>query len=901
MSLLNRIRSWVHASLHRRDLERRIEVEMQTHLELHEADLRRGGLSEQEARRRARAEFGATAARKEECREALGLRLVDELRGDIPYAFRLLRRSPAFAIVAVSSLGLGIGANTAIFTLVDTVLMKTLPVGNPKTLFFIDNSGGKSGGSNGPPYPCFELLRDHNHFFSGMAAFSEARFKVTIDGPPELMRGQFVSGTYFDVLGVSAGIGRVLTPADDNESARDATPAVISHTLWTRRFNSDPAVLGKTMQVGTHSVTIVGVTRPEFFGLQVGSPIDVTVPMWLSGNRLTAKQNWWFSVVGRLKDGASVEQARGELDTLFDGYMTENGMTGDKRDYFSGISLVPAGKGANALRRQFSDPLRIMMTIVALVLMIGCANVANLLLARASARRSEIALRRAIGASRPRIIRQLLTEGAVLVTMGAVAGLVFARWGVTVLLGIIFADAPGGIPLHPPFDLRVLSFTAGIALLTALCFSLAPAIRASRTASALENERTASGSRSRMRFGQSLIAFQVMLAVVLLYGAVLFVRTVHNLNAVDTGYRRDSVLTMQVEATFPQTITPSASSADNAVMHAHLGATWQEFTDRLSNLPGIRAAAVGTLMPLTGRNRGVVMAVTGVPKRAGQDRGIRVNEITDRYFDVVGIGLISGREFNPRDRAGSPRVAILNQTAVRAFFDSATPIGRRVSFPGQRVEDEYEIVGVVRDAQYENLRTPDGRMVYLPIEQSIDPVTSIMAAASGAGDVTRLVSPIREVVKATVPGGFVTRVGTIDQRIRASLVRERLLSMLATFFGALALVLASIGLYGVIAYSVVRRTHEIGIRLAVGASGRAVIWIVVRDLLILVMTGAALGVVSAINAGRYVESQLFAVSARDPIAVVAAILLLFGMAAAAAYLPARRASLIDPAIALRYE
>src|SRR3954469_7316531 len=355
-----------------------------------------------------------------------------------------------------------------------------------------------------------------------MAAFQEGRrFKVTMDGPAELMRGQFVSGTYFDVLGVPAEIGRVLTPLDDNESAGDAAPAVISHALWTRRFNSDPAALGRTVQVGTHRVTIVGVTPPGFFGLQVGSPVDITVPMWLSGNRLAAKENWWFSVVGRIRPDAPADQARAELENLFDRYMTEIGMTRDKRGYFSGIALVPAGKGANALRRQFSDPLLIMMTIVALVLTIGCANVANLLLARASARRTEVAVRREIGASRARLVRQLLTEGAVLVTIGAVAGLVFARWGVTVLLGIIFADAPGGIPLHPPFDLRVVSFTAGIALLTALLFSLAPALRPSRTGPAPENERTTSRSRSRMRLGQSLIALQVTLAVMLLYGAGL--------------------------------------------------------------------------------------------------------------------------------------------------------------------------------------------------------------------------------------------------------------------------------------------------------------------------------------------------------------------------------------------
>ena len=889
--------------LRRDDFERRMRDEMQVHLDLYEADLKRAGLSGEEARRRARAEFGSVATRQEECREAFGLRLIDELRGDVTYGLRLLRRSPAFTAVALLSLALGIGANTAVFSLVDTVLVKALPVTDPATLFFIDNSGGKSGGSNAPPYPCYERLRDHNRFLAGIAAFDENLFKVTIDGTPEQIRGQFASGSYFDVLGVRAVHGRVLTPADDAEigtGGPDGAVAVISHGLWRRQFAMDPAVLGRSIQVGTNWVTIVGVTPPDFFGLQVGSRIDVTIPITLAGPNVQSRTTWWMSVVGRLKPDATVDQARADLEALWDAYMVEIGETREKRTYFSGIALVPAAKGLNALRRQFSEPLLIVMAIVAVVLLIGCANVANLLLARASARRNEMSVRLAIGASRGRLIRQLLTEGAVLVSLGTVLGLLFARWGVSFLLSL-FSGGGGDAALDAGFDGRVLAFTAAVAAITALLFSLAPALHATRGDAATPAAAGASSARPRVRLGRSLIVLQVTLSVVLLCGAALFLRTLHNLKTVDAGFNREGVLTMIVEAIVPGRSVPPTTPAARRADHARLGAMWEHFIVRVSAQPGVTAAAVSTMNPLSGRDRGVRIAIKGDSPAPERDRGIHINHVTARYFETVGIRLLAGRTFTPDDRASSLRVTVLNDTAARTYFRGATAIGRKVNFPGQRVEDEYEVVGVVRDTRYENLRTPDERMAYLPIEQSIDPITTAAVAVRGAGDVMRLLPPVRVAVRHSVPAGFVTRVATIDQQLEHSLVRERMLSMLAAFFGGLALALAAIGLYGVMAYTVVQRTREIGIRIAIGARQRSVIWLVVRETLVLVGVGAALGTITALAASRYVESQLFGVAPSDPAAISAAVLLLLAVAAAAGYLPARRASRINPVTALRYE
>jgi predicted permease len=837
---------------------------------------------------------------------ALVFRILDELRADTRHAFRQLLGSPVFGAVAVLSLALSIGANTAIFSVIDAVLLKTLPVRDPQSLFFVDNSGGKSGGNNGPPYPCYELLRDHNRTLAGIAAFDEARFKVTIDGSTEELRGLYASGSFFDLLGVGAARGRVFTPVDDSipgQGGPDGGVAIISHGLWRRRFAMDPAVLGKTMLVGTKTVTIVGVTSADFLGLQVGSPVDIAIPMTLSDNNLRSRSLWWFSVIARLKPGIAVEQARVELHTLWDGYMTDIGQPREKRTYFSGIELVPASRGLNGLRRELSRPLLIVMGIVGLVLLIGCANVANLLLARASARRRELALRLALGAGRGRLIRQLLTEGAVLAGCGGLLGLLFARGGVSVLL-LLLAGPDGftGPNLDPRFDARVLGFTLAVATLTGLLFALAPALQATRFDGARPlTPAVTSTPWARGRLGQSLIVVQVVLSMVLLSASLLFLRTLQNLHAVDPGFEDEGVLSLEVQATIPRPATAKPTLDEIRSQHARLGAMWNTLAEALAQLPGVSTAAAATMVPLSGRDRGVVIAVTGGAPGPERDGGIHVNHITSGYFEAMGIELMSGRGFTTGDRAASSRAAILNQTAARAYFGEEDPLGRLVTFPGQRVPDAFEIVGVVRDSQYVNLRTPDERMVYLPIEQALDPIASAMTIVRAGGDVTRLVTPVRAVAQQSVPGGFVTRIATLEERVSISLVRERLLSLLSTFFSSLALLLACIGLYGTMAYAVVRQTREIGIRTALGARKAAVIWAVVRETMMVVVAGVLTGVAAAIVMGRFVEGLLFDIEPGDPITLALAVAVLMASAAAAGYLPARRAARVDPVIALRCE
>ncbi|MBO0858641.1 MAG: ABC transporter permease, partial [Chloracidobacterium sp.] len=700
--------------------EAAIVEELAQYLDDHYAELLAGAVSEAEAYQQTLSELSGSEMLQRELRrmERPGnlepivfgtnrrTNMVADLWQDLRYGMRMLLKNPVMTAIAALSLALGIGANTAIFSLIDAVLLKMLPVERPEQLYFIQNVGTRRPDGGAPPYPCFDRFRDQSRSFAGMAAFSEVAPRLKTDGQIEEVRGQFVSGNYFSLLGVKAVLGRTLSPADDSVPGKggpDGLVAVISFNYWTRRFGRDPAVIGKVTQFGNDPVTIIGVTQPEFYGLVPGKEMDISLSIMAAGaETLTEKTSWWFNAVGRLKPGVPVEQARAELDTIFQSYMDETKFNAEaRREAFSRIDLRPANKGLNSLRRQFSQPLKALMAIVAMVLLIACANVANLLLTRVAARRKEFAVRLAMGASRFRLMRQMLTESLLLVSLGGLIGLLFARWG-GVFLVSFFATGRDHIFVDLPLDYRVLLFTAGVALLTGLIFGLAPALQATRMdPNPALKDSAATIARSRSRFGKSLVVMQVALSLLLLVGAGLFARTLRNLKNIDAGFRADGVLTMRVKPA--ETIQNEGQEGQGE----RLANLWKDVRARVERLPGVRSTSLCALSPLDGGDRGVGIEVSGFTPRASRDLEIRMNQVTPGYFQTFGIAALQGRDFTDADNESAPRVALFNEAAARFYFGDRSPIGAQVRFyrgPREMEPTPYEIIGVVKDSRYQNLR-----------------------------------------------------------------------------------------------------------------------------------------------------------------------------------------------------
>jgi len=823
-------------------------------------------------------------------------RLEDEMFQDLRYGVRMLLKSKGLTVVAAISLALGIGANTAIFSLIDAVLLKMLPVERPEQLYFIQNLGPRRPEGGAPPYPCFERFRDQNQSFSGLAAFTSQNPKLNIDGQVEEVPGQFVSGNYFSLLGVNAVLGRTLSPSDDSVPGRggqDGLVAVISYNYWTRRFGQRPEVIGKVIRFGNFPVTIIGVTPPDFYGLFPGREVNISLPISIEGAEMLAERtSWWFRAVGRLKPGGSVELARAELDTVFQSYMNETNFNAEsRRENFARIALAPASKGLNTLRRQFSRPLQALMAIVAMVLLIACANVANLLLARATARRKEFAVRLALGASRFRLVRQMLTESLLLVSLGGLLGLLFARWGSAFLVSF-FATGRGRLFVNLTLDYRVLLFTAGVALITGLTFGLAPALQATRIdPNPALKDGAGTSARSRLRLGKSLVVAQVALSLLLLVGAGLFVRTLHNLKNADAGFQAEGVLTMKVNP--PGTIYQGERLAN----------LWKDALARVERLPGVRSASLCTLSPLDGGDRGVLVGVSGFTPRAENEKGIRLNQVSPDYFRTFGLALLQGRGFTGEDNENAPRVALINEAAASFYFGDRSPIGAQLTFFSGRpnAPAPYQIVGVVRDSLYQNLREPDTRLVYLPIAQRLDRLGRLTLAVRAEGKPTDLANVINNEMRAIGSDILLTNIATLNEQVDQSLLQERLVATLSLFFGVLALLLACIGLYGVMGYDVARRTHEIGIRMALGAGANRVVRLVLRQTLLWVALGVALGLGAALATTRLVESLLFGLKPNDPLTIGIAALLLLAVAGVAGYLPARRAARVDPLVALRHD
>jgi predicted permease len=879
------VRSWLRGMMRRARVERELADELRFHVDARAEQWERSGLPADEALRRARLELGSAESYKERCREARGLRLVDEVRADVRFALRLMRRAPVFTLSAIVMIALAIGANTAIFSLVDAILLRTLPVDRPQDLVFLDVRGTR-GGNGAPPYPCFDRLRRETSGFAGMAAFAGDVLRVEIDGRVEQVFGQTASTNYFEVLGLRPAAGRFFTGADEK---LDPPMAVIGYGYWQRRFGGAAEAIGRTLKQGTRVFTIVGVTPPGFRGLQPGRELDVTLPIHVERDLLTNADTWWLDAVARLRPGKPVELARAEADTIFQSFMKDHNALGDmRRTHFDHLELTPASRGLDRLRSQFRRPLTVLMALAATVLLIACANLANLLHARGAARSRELAIRLATGAGRGRLIRQLLTETLVLFGIGGVAG-VFIGWlAVQGLTGFV-AIGRQPIQLDVQFDWRLASLAALAALVTGVSTGLWPAVRALRTdpqAAMKQATKGLAGARGGEVAGRALVIGQVALSLVLMASAVLFVRTMANLRAVDLGFANTRVLTMSLD---PMLAREAGAGARPQF--------WSGVLERVGALPGVRAASLSVLTPLSGRDRGRFMSVNGFQPRERRDRIVHINHVSEDYFRVYGIQLLAGRLPQRSDGEGAARVVVLNEAAASFYFAGRSPIGETVGFAN--VGRDYQVIGIVANQKHMSLREPAVRSAFVPLWQPIDDIGRITLAVAASQEPAALAREAAAAVRAANPSTLVSEVLEVEEQIDATLVSERLLSTLASAFAALAVALAAIGLYGVLSYAVTRRRAEFGVRLALGAPPARVAWDASRAALIQVALGIAIGLPAAVATARAAQGLLFGVAPAAADTYVISVGTLAAVACLAAFLPARRASRVDPVVALR--
>jgi len=829
--------------------------------------------------------------------------MIGGLWQDLRFATRMLRKNPGFTAVAALTLALGIGANTAIFTLMDAVLLKNLPVKQPEQLIELMTGSGDPGAKvynkvyNSFSWQAFQHWRQRNQSLSGLIASSNNRFYCVVEGaPPERVAGQYVTGDFFSVLGVSSVIGRMISSDDDRFGAPNPV-AVISDGYWARRFGRDHAAVGKRIVVEDVPFTIVGVAPAEFFGLQVGSRVDLWAP--LATEPLMRRTSWtssagykWLQLVGRMKPGVSLDQARADLDILFRPAVIEPDLAlqitpETRRGVLNAkLKVGPAGNGLSQLRRQFSKPLAVLMVVVGLVLLIACANLANLLLARAASRQREIAVRLALGAGRLRLIRQLLTESLLLALIGAAAGVLLANVGARYLLKLL-ASGRTQVLLDVQPDTRALVFTGLLSILTALLFGLAPALRASRTdliPALKEGGRGLKFGGSRQRLSRGLIVAQIALSLILLVGAGLFLRTLRNLHSIDLGFKRENVLLVELD--------PSHSGyTPEQTRGLFLG-----LLERLQAIPGVRSASLSWNPPVAGGGSSRTVSVEGRAPGPEADREIYLNWVAPRYFETLGVPLIAGRDFDSHDTPESPRVVIINQTMARVFFGDANPIRSRI-----RVEDNdiREVVGVVGDSHYLEIREKITPTLYLNTFQAR--ATGSEFAIRATGNPNAVIPAVRREIENQTKGVAISNVRTLVSQVDAWILQERLVALLSSCFGGLALFIAAVGLYGVLSYAVARRTQEIGIRMALGAQSHDVVAMILKEIVWLVCFGLALGIPLALVLGRFVADLLYGLTPADPLTIASGALVMLIVALFAGYIPARRASRVDPMVALRCE
>jgi len=819
------------------------------------------------------------------------------------FALRQLRKSPGFTSVAVLSLALGIGANTAIFSVIDALLLRTLPIKHPDQLVLF-GEGVSSGifnpfpnGNNTDLYspPFFRQLHTEESSFAGVAAMESmpAEPHARLSGASELeaLKLRVVSGNYFQVLGVGASLGRVLT-ADDDVRPGGHPVAVLSHAFWERRFAHDTSVIGRTLAFNSSVFTIIGVATPGFSGTVVGESPDAWVPLMMLGQVMPwiqapwddwAQSLWLFA---RLRPGVGISAAQTNANVLYQQWLHQVSGSSPSPERVADMRkarfpLTSAANGSSHLRNKYSLPLKILMALVGLVLLAACSNIANLLLARGAGRQREIAVRLALGARRSRLVAQLVSESLLLGLAGGALGVLIAWWGGELLLSLV----SGQLQVGP--NSRALLFTFGLSLLTGLLFGVLPALRMTRidVGPALKEGKGAGTSKSRSRIGHALVSAQVALALFLTISASLFIGTLRNLERINPGFDQDRVIVAGLDTDWT----------------AFTRAAWlnvsRRVETRIKDLPDVEAASFA-LVTFNGGSWMAPLWPAGQEHTRASERDFNGNRVGADYFKVMGMPIIAGRTFSPRDTEQSQHVAVVNQTLARQLYGSEPALGRHFSLAG-RDQYDLEIVGVVKDAHYDSLRETPEAMWFLYTEQ--EPQLAETLVVRTRGNPTLAMPLVRAAVRAENPNLAISDMATLRSAVQDSLSREALLAKLAGFFGTLALLLASIGLYGVMEYSVARRTNEIGIRMALGAQPRAVLGMVLRESVFVVGLGLIAGIPAALACGRYVSSQLYGLAPNDPATIAGASALLLAVALVASFMPARRAGMLDPLAALREE
>ena len=908
--------SWLTRVFTRKRLENNLEKELRFHFETQVADKVRSGLSEVEARRITRLEFGGIDQIKENCRESRGTIWLESLFQDVRYALRQLGKSPGFTFIALLSLTLGIGANTAIFTLLNAVLLRPLAVQKPNELVLFGNGHAQGSNSSIPDgdtklfsYAFFRDLRNKNASFSGIAAVDSNQFatKASISGGAyQTTHVDLVSGSYFSVLGVPAVLGRTIGESDDGTEGAGPV-AVASYSWFQRQFNGDPSALGKTIRIQSHDYTLVGVARPGFYGYTVGQSTDLWIP--LSMEKAFSRPGWnglganFFQslyLIGRLNPGVTVTQASTETNVLFNqilrGYLGPQPSQKHLDDLtHARVQLTPGGRGVSFLRYAFSVPLEILMAIVALVLLIACANIANMLLARGVARSREIAVRMALGATRRRLVVQLFTESVLLAILGAAAGTAVA-WKASVALLNMATPGPDPVPLSLSPDLTVLGFTLGIAVATALLFGMLPAFRATGVefTPALKDGRGGSSASTRGALARSLIVGQVALSVVLLVVAGLFVRSLIHLSDVDLGFDKHNVLDFSLDSS---TANLPHGSADE-IRSVHLQ---EQIEDRVRSIPGVQADSFAFFTFNQGGWTDLVL-FQGIPRTQANGRDVFFNITGNGFFSTMGIQLVEGRLFNAQDTQSSNKVAVINETMARRFFPNSSAIGHRFGLgeipdhPGEK-----EVIGVVKDAKYDSLDEGTQMAAYFPCTQNPGFFGNFVVRYAPGANRQEIISRTRHAISEINSNILVNNISSLEEQVDGSIATKSLIARLSTFFGVVAVFLACIGIYGLLSYSVARRTSEFGVRLALGARSHMLLWMILRESILLLALGLAIGVPIALSSTHILKSQLYELSPLDPTAIFIAIAAVSSMTLAAAWLPAKRATRINPVQALRTE